>query len=73
VRKESQVRKPYGFEIEPEVREWLDNLSDSDFKRVDEVAGLLAEKGASLAVHGRTIWKDRSGNCGFDFAMLQPG
>lgn len=40
--------KPYGFEIEPEVREWLDNLSDSDFKRVDEVAGLLAEKGAEL-------------------------
>jgi len=46
--RESQVRKPYGFEIEPEVREWLDNLSDSDFKRIDEVAGLLAEKGAEL-------------------------
>ncbi|MFD0888411.1 type II toxin-antitoxin system RelE/ParE family toxin [Streptosporangium algeriense] len=38
----------YGFEIEPEVREWLDTLSDSDFKRVDEVAGLLAEKGSEL-------------------------
>lgn len=49
------AREPYGFEIEPEVREWLDTLSDSDFKRVDsdlkrvdEVAGLLAEKGTEL-------------------------
>jgi hypothetical protein len=42
------VRELYGFELEPEVRDWLDNLSDSDFKRVDEVAGLLAEKGAEL-------------------------
>ncbi len=38
----------YGFEIEREVREWLENLSASDFKRVDEVAGLLAEKGTEL-------------------------
>jgi hypothetical protein len=30
------VRELYGFEIEPEVREWLDKLSASDFKRVDE-------------------------------------
>ncbi len=36
------------FELEPEVRDWLDSLSDSDFKRVDEVAGMLAEKGAGL-------------------------
>jgi hypothetical protein len=42
------VRELYGFELEPEVREWLDTLSDSDFKRVDEVAGLLAEKGTEL-------------------------
>ena len=26
----------------------LDSLSDSDFKRVDEVSGLLAEKGTEL-------------------------
>jgi hypothetical protein len=38
----------YGFEIEPEVRAWLDSLSDHDFKRVDEVAGHLAELGADL-------------------------
>jgi hypothetical protein len=35
----------YGFELEPEVRDWLDNLSlsDSDFRRVDEVCGMLTE------------------------------
>jgi hypothetical protein len=38
----------YCFELEPEVRDWLDSLSDSDFKRVDEVAGMLAEKGPGL-------------------------
>ena len=38
-------RQLYGFELEPEVRDWLDSLSDSDFKQVDEVAGMLAEKG----------------------------
>jgi hypothetical protein len=38
----------YGFELEPEVRDWLGSLSDSDCKRVDEVCGLLAEKGSGL-------------------------
>ncbi|WP_399887725.1 hypothetical protein ACGH7X_23865 [Streptomyces sp. BBFR51] len=33
----------YRFEIEPEVRAWLQGLSSHDFKRVDEVADLLAE------------------------------
>ena len=42
------ARGLYGFELEPEVRDWLDNLSDSDYKRVDEVCGLLAEKGTQL-------------------------
>ena len=41
-------RELHRFELEPEVREWLDSLSDSDYKRVDEVAGLLAEKGMGL-------------------------
>ena len=43
-----QVRKLYRFELEPEVRDWLNGLSDSDYKRVDEVCGLLAEKGMEL-------------------------
>lgn len=38
----------YGFELEPEVAAWLDSLGDHDFKRVDEVAGLLAEFGSGL-------------------------
>ncbi len=43
-----RIRRLYDFELEPEVRDWLDSLSDSDFKRVDEVCGLLAEKGTEL-------------------------
>ena len=43
-----QIRRLYDFELEPEVRDWLDSLSDSDFKRVDEVCGMLAEKGTEL-------------------------
>jgi hypothetical protein len=38
----------YDFELEPEVRDWLASLSDSDYKRVDEVCGMLAEKGTEL-------------------------
>jgi hypothetical protein len=38
----------YRFELEPEVRDWLDSLSDSDFKRADEVCGMLADKGTAL-------------------------
>jgi hypothetical protein len=41
-------RQLYRFELEPEVRDWLDGLSDSDFKRVDEVCSMLAEEGTGL-------------------------
>jgi hypothetical protein len=41
-------RALYESELEPEVRDWLDSLSDSDFKRVDEVCGMLAETGTEL-------------------------
>jgi hypothetical protein len=34
--------------LEPEVRDWLDRLDDSDFKRVDELCGMLAEHGSGL-------------------------
>lgn len=43
-----RIRRLYDFELEPEVRDWLDSFSDSDFKRVDEVCGMLAEKGTEL-------------------------
>lgn len=45
------ARDLYGFELEREVRDWLDSLSDSDYKRADEVCGLLAEKGTELGKH----------------------
>jgi hypothetical protein len=38
----------YDVEIEPEVRSWLDRLSDRDFGRVDFHVGLLAEHAESL-------------------------
>ena len=48
VRRERPEPGAVPFELEPEVRDWLDGLSDSDFKRVDEVCGMLAEKGTGL-------------------------
>src|SRR5258708_34051456 len=47
-RMSGQMRDFHQFELEPEVRDWLDSLSDSDYKRVDEVCGMLAEKGTGL-------------------------
>jgi hypothetical protein len=38
----------YRLELEPEVRDWLDSLSDSDYKRADELCGMLAERGSQL-------------------------
>ena len=43
-----RIRRLHDLELEPEVRDWLDSLSDSDFKRVNEVCGMLAEKGTEL-------------------------
>lgn len=66
-------RRLHDFELEPEVRDWLDSIGDTDFKRVDEVCGLLAEKAPNLAVRGRIIWRGRSGSCGSGFAMSRHG
>lgn len=38
----------YAVEIEPEVRSWLEGLSDRDLGRVDFMVGLLAEHAESL-------------------------
>jgi hypothetical protein len=48
------VRELYCFELEPEVRDWLNSLSDSDFKRVDEVCG-LPRRASNSAAPGQTI------------------
>ncbi len=44
----NDTRRLYELELEPEVRCWLDSLGDSDYKRVDEVCGMLAERGTGL-------------------------
>ncbi|MFF8615273.1 hypothetical protein [Streptomyces sp. NPDC015350] len=61
----------YDFEIEPEVRTWLEGLSDHDFKRVDEVAGILAALGPELGVPGPTTSKGRSGSSGSEMWRLE--
>lgn len=38
----------YAIEVEPEVRAWLEGLSDRDFGRVDFLVGLLAENAETL-------------------------
>jgi ribosome-binding protein aMBF1 (putative translation factor) len=38
----------YAVEVEPEVRVWLNNLSDRDFGRVDFLVGVLAERAETL-------------------------
>ena len=38
----------YAVETEPEVRSWLEGLSDRDFGRADFLVGLLAEQADSL-------------------------
>lgn len=38
----------YAVEAEPEVRSWLEQLSDRDFGRADFLVGLLAEHAADL-------------------------
>lgn len=42
------MRRLHDLELEPEVRDWLDSLSDSDYKRVNELSGMLAEKVTQL-------------------------
>jgi hypothetical protein len=38
------MRRLHDFEHEPEVRDWLDSLSDVDFKRVAEVSACSPRK-----------------------------
>jgi hypothetical protein len=65
------MRGLYGFELEPEVRDWLDSLSDSDYKRVDEVCGLLAGKGSELGGPWSDHLEGSVGSCGCGFGMLR--
>jgi hypothetical protein len=47
----------FRLELESEVRDWLDSLSDSDYKRADELCGMLAERGSQLG----GPWSDHLG------------
>ena len=38
----------YAVEVEPEVRSWLERLSNRDFGRADFLVGLLAEQAENL-------------------------
>lgn len=39
----------YEVEVEPEVKAWLERLTDRDFGRVDFLVGLLAEQAETLS------------------------
>lgn len=41
----------YAVEVEPEVRPWLEALSDRDFGRADFLVGLLAEQAETYTRH----------------------
>jgi hypothetical protein len=45
----------YAVEVEPEVRSWLERLSDREFGRADFLVGLLAEQAETLGEPGRRI------------------
>jgi hypothetical protein len=56
-----RIRRLHDVELEPQVRDWLASLSDTDYKRVDEVCGMLAEKAPNSAGRGPITWTDRLG------------
>jgi hypothetical protein len=53
----------YAAEIEPEVRSWLERLSDRDFGRADFLVGLLAEQAENLGEPYTGTWAGRSVSC----------
>jgi hypothetical protein len=57
---------------EPEVRSWLDSLSDRDFGRVDFLLGLLAERAETLSEPYTDTWTGRSASCGFTCCASRP-
>jgi hypothetical protein len=69
------IRRLHDFELEPEVRDRLDSLRDSDFKRVDEVYSMLAQEssessGRADAITLRHHISSRSGTARDDTADL---
>jgi hypothetical protein len=56
-----KIRRLHDFELAPEIRDWLDGLSDHDVKRVDEVCGRLAEQDPELGGPRSDHLEERSG------------
>lgn len=54
----------YEVEIEPEVKTWLQTLSDRDLGRVDFHVGLLAERAESLSEPYARQLGGKVGRCG---------
>ncbi len=54
----------YAVEVEPEVRSWLERLSDRDFGRADFLVGLLAEQAEPSASPTRVTSAGKCANCG---------
>jgi len=47
-----RIRRLHDFELEPEVRDWLDSLSDSDYKRSTRSAACSPRKAPNSAARG---------------------
>jgi hypothetical protein len=52
----------FDIEVEPEVRTWLDSLSDDDYGRAEFYADLLADNAETLGEPYSTTWEGRSGS-----------
>ena len=63
----------YSVEIEPEVRSWLEKLTDRDFGRADFLVGLLAEHAGISASLTRVTSAGRSANCASTCSASKPG
>ena len=63
----------YVIEIEPEVRQWLDSLSDHDYGRAEFYADLLADNPRHSASRIRATYGARSANFGFTYSASRCG
>jgi hypothetical protein len=62
----------YVVEIEPEVRQWLDSLSDHDYGRAEFYADLLADHAETLSEPYSRHLRARS-NFGFTYSASRCG
>jgi hypothetical protein len=63
----------YVIEIEPEVRQGLDSLSDHDYGRAEFYADLLADNAETLGEPIRATFGVRSASFGFTYSASSCG